>query len=189
MGRCRNTNRWTSHIASISSLPCGSDSSGACIGSFLNVVAYRMPLGMSVVWQPSHCPRCKHPIPRVRQRAGARLAVAARKVSRLRRADFAPLCDRRVHHGRDVFRVGIRRTLQLAAQTCRAGPITEMTGAWDLFWNPQWAVIGGSMCLYHCTLLCLLMCVVLIDLDDELTPDGSRHYDHAKHLARDGIGC
>jgi leader peptidase (prepilin peptidase)/N-methyltransferase len=36
---------------------------GACIGSFLNVVAYRLPLGLSVVRPPSHCPECKTPVP------------------------------------------------------------------------------------------------------------------------------
>ena len=31
---------------------------GACVGSFLNVVAYRLPEGRSVVSPPSRCPRC-----------------------------------------------------------------------------------------------------------------------------------
>lgn len=32
---------------------------GAIVGSFLNVLIYRMPLGLSVANPPSHCPRCK----------------------------------------------------------------------------------------------------------------------------------
>ncbi len=35
---------------------------GLLIGSFLNVVAYRVPLGRSVVSPPSACPECHHPI-------------------------------------------------------------------------------------------------------------------------------
>ena len=35
---------------------------GACIGSFLNVVVYRLPLGKSLSDPPSHCPKCGHPI-------------------------------------------------------------------------------------------------------------------------------
>ncbi len=33
---------------------------GLCIGSFLNVVIYRVPLGMSVATPPSHCPNCDY---------------------------------------------------------------------------------------------------------------------------------
>ncbi len=36
---------------------------GCIVGSFLNVCIYRMPLGLSVVSPPSHCPRCKYAIP------------------------------------------------------------------------------------------------------------------------------
>ncbi|MEE2973462.1 MAG: prepilin peptidase, partial [Planctomycetota bacterium] len=31
---------------------------GAAVGSFLNVVVYRLPAGRSVVSPPSRCPRC-----------------------------------------------------------------------------------------------------------------------------------
>ncbi|MEY4064006.1 MAG: hypothetical protein RIR26_214 [Pseudomonadota bacterium] len=36
---------------------------GACMGSFLNVVAHRLPLEMSIVRPPSHCPACQAPVP------------------------------------------------------------------------------------------------------------------------------
>lgn len=33
---------------------------GACIGSFLNVVVYRVPAGLSLISPPSRCPQCLH---------------------------------------------------------------------------------------------------------------------------------
>ena len=33
---------------------------GACVGSFLNVVVYRLPQRKSLVHPPSHCPACEH---------------------------------------------------------------------------------------------------------------------------------
>ena len=35
---------------------------GACIGSFLNVVVYRLPRGESLIHPGSRCPACGHPI-------------------------------------------------------------------------------------------------------------------------------
>jgi len=35
---------------------------GAAVGSFLNVVVYRLPRGMSLIEPPSHCPNCRRRI-------------------------------------------------------------------------------------------------------------------------------
>lgn len=35
---------------------------GLCVGSFLNVVIYRVPNNMSVAFPPSHCPKCNNRI-------------------------------------------------------------------------------------------------------------------------------
>jgi leader peptidase (prepilin peptidase)/N-methyltransferase len=36
---------------------------GLVIGSFVNVVVHRLPLGQSIVRPRSHCPRCRRPLP------------------------------------------------------------------------------------------------------------------------------
>jgi len=33
---------------------------GSAIGSFLNVVIYRIPAGLSILWPPSRCPKCSY---------------------------------------------------------------------------------------------------------------------------------
>jgi len=35
---------------------------GLIIGSFINVLVYRVPKGESIVYPTSHCPECKHPL-------------------------------------------------------------------------------------------------------------------------------
>ncbi|MBP0000172.1 MAG: prepilin peptidase [Cyanobacteria bacterium SID2] len=52
---------------------------GASVGSFANVVIYRLPAGMSLLWPPSRCPHCLH---------------------RLRRRENVPIFGWLVLHGR-----------------------------------------------------------------------------------------
>ena len=33
---------------------------GACVGSLINVLVYRLPLGLDVVRPQSRCPKCDH---------------------------------------------------------------------------------------------------------------------------------
>lgn len=35
---------------------------GGFVGSFVNVCIWRIPRGESIVWPPSHCPKCNAPI-------------------------------------------------------------------------------------------------------------------------------
>jgi prepilin signal peptidase PulO-like enzyme (type II secretory pathway) len=45
---------WLQHVPAMVFIFCF----GACVGSFLNVVIYRLPAGMSVITPPSRCPTC-----------------------------------------------------------------------------------------------------------------------------------
>ena len=46
----------------LTALVVGGGFAGLLIGSFLNVVAYRIPIGISVIKPPSACPACSHEI-------------------------------------------------------------------------------------------------------------------------------
>ena len=77
---------------------------GLLVGSFLNVVAYRLPRGESLVHPRSHCPGCGTPCGAYRQRPGALVAAPARALPLLRRADLRALPARRGDHGRALRR-------------------------------------------------------------------------------------
>jgi len=140
---------------------------GACIGSFLNVVAYRMPLGMSVIWQPSHCPKCEHPI-----RAYDNVPVLGWLWLKGRCRDCKqPISPR---YAIVEFIMGLAFfvlayvELFSGGANLRNGPITAFTGAYENVWVPQWKLIG--IYAYHGLLMSWLMSLALIIFDGKKIP-------------------
>lgn len=76
--------------------------SGLVVGSFLNVVLYRVPRGRSIVWPPSACPHCGH---------------------RLRPAELVPVLSFLVQCGR-CRRCGARISWQYPAVELATGLLT-----------------------------------------------------------------
>lgn len=139
---------------------------GACVGSFLNVVAYRVPLGMSVVWKPSHCPHCNHPI-----RARDNVPVLGWLMLRGRCRDCgAPISPR---YAIVEAIMGIVFFLLAYLELFRGGatlfgePLTDLRGAMDIVWMPKWRVIGQYV--YHALLASILMTLILLHLDGNIT--------------------
>jgi leader peptidase (prepilin peptidase)/N-methyltransferase len=140
---------------------------GACIGSFLNVVAYRMPRRMSVVWKPSHCPQCGHDI-----RARDNLPVLGWLLLAGRCRDCrAPISPRyaivEAIMGAAFFALAYVELFSGGANLI-GGPVVNGVGAWDVVWRPEWPLLLAY--LFHVTLLSLLMTAALIALDDEVAP-------------------
>ena len=115
---------------------------GCIVGSFLNVCIHRMPLGQSIVSPPSHCPHCKYSIPWYLNMPLADLAVSARQMPELRRADLRPLFPGRAAHGRDVL------------------------GCWLAF-GPHSVLLA----LVYCVFLAGLIAATFIDFEHFIIPD------------------
>ncbi len=139
---------------------------GACVGSFLNVVAYRLPLGMSVVWRSSHCPNCKHPI-----RARDNVPVLGWLMLRGKCRDCGqPISSRyaivEAILGAIFFLLAYWE-LFTAGSNLPGGPFSEKRGAADLVWNPYWPTIG--IYGWHCLLASFLMTISLLRIDRNLS--------------------
>ena len=142
---------------------------GACIGSFLNVVAYRVPQGMTIVWKPSHCPNCSHAI-----RARDNIPVLGWLLLGGRCRDCGqPISPRyalvELAMGAAFFVLAYGELFSGGANL-PGGPLTEFTGAMNIVWYPDWPMI--AIYLYHCLLLSLLAVVVLWDMDKNPIPRG-----------------
>jgi prepilin signal peptidase PulO-like enzyme (type II secretory pathway) len=132
---------------------------GAVIGSFLNVVIYRLPLGMSLSYPGSHCPRCKHPI-----RWYDNVPVLGWLWLKGRCRDCRTSISGR-YPAVELF-VGLMFAglawseifeRQLLASAASGSPNSAITTAWL-----QYA--------YHLLLVCTLVCAGLMEYDGQGTP-------------------
>ena len=135
--------------------------SGACVGSFLNVVVYRMPMGLSVTHPGSHCPQCKHPV---------------------RWYDNIPVVSWIWLQGKcrdcgESFSIRYAMIEALVALIfLLIGYCEGLTGGSNLPSTFRLTVplevfysdfTNWILCVYHLTLICTLICLVLIEYDQQ----------------------
>ena len=132
---------------------------GACVGSFLNVVVYRTPAGLSIAHPPSHCPSCQQTI---------------------RRRDNIPIYSWLVLGGKchycsspisirylliELF-VGLTFAILAVVEGTTNGYTLPGTAETFSSFSPTiWMIYGN-----HVILLSTLWCIALIDLDQPQVP-------------------
>ena len=140
---------------------------GTCVGSFLNVVIYRLPAGMSIVLPGSHCPKCKHAI-----RAYDNIPILSWLVLRGRCRDCGAGISPRY------------ATIELLAGLALLGLyLADVAMGWGLPLESTataGAVSGAAAILpswlpwvalcYHALLLCTLLCAAAIEWDGKPVP-------------------
>jgi protein-glutamine gamma-glutamyltransferase len=142
---------------------------GASIGSFLNVVVYRLPRGMRLWGRRSHCPLCQVDL-------GFRENMPIVGWLRVRGRCLSCRAPISVRYPLVEAITGLIFLVLLQAELLSGGksiPIrvpNSYAGVVWIIWYPKWDLI--SLYLYHCFLLCSILCVSLIGNDGQRVPRG-----------------
>jgi protein-glutamine gamma-glutamyltransferase len=140
---------------------------GASIGSFLNVVVYRLPRGMRLWGRKSHCPLCQVDL-------SFRENMPIIGWLRLRGRCLACQAPISIRYPAVEAIVGLVFLLLLQVELLSGGksiPIrvpNAYAGVVWIIWYPKWDLIG--LYLYHCVLLCTALCIALIREDGQPVP-------------------
>jgi len=142
---------------------------GVSIGSFLNVVIYRVPRGLSVWGRRSHCPRCG---------VGLSFRENMPIIGWLRLKGRCATCRERISLRYPLVELAtgliVLALLQLELLTGGTSiPVREpnaYAGVVWVIWYPKWDLIG--LFLYHFLLLATLLCAALIAWDGQGIPKG-----------------
>ncbi len=140
---------------------------GAAIGSFLNVVVYRMPRGMPLLGRKSHCPACETPLT---FRENLPIVGWLRLRGRCRSCS-APIAPRyplvEAATGSIVLALLFLELLSGGGSVPVRRPNSYNGVVWIL-WYPKWDLIG--LFAYHVVLLCSVLAVTLIAVDRARIP-------------------
>lgn len=132
---------------------------GASIGSFMNVVVYRLPAGLSLVRPGSHCPKCKTPL-------GVRDNIPIFGWLWLR--GRCRYCGVRISPRYPIVELLTAGVFALLACTePLAGGANLPVGNWlaESDARVQWMLWG--LFAYHAFLLCGLICAALMEYDGQ----------------------
>ena len=132
---------------------------GASIGSFMNVVVYRLPAGLSLVRPGSHCPKCKTPL-------GVRDNIPIFGWLWLR--GRCRYCGVRISPRYPTVELLVACTfLLLACVEQLSGGANLPAGNWraESDARAEWMLWG--LFAYHAFLLCGLICAALMEYDGQ----------------------
>ncbi|MEN6451113.1 MAG: prepilin peptidase [Thermoguttaceae bacterium] len=130
---------------------------GASIGSFMNVVVYRLPLGLSLSKPPSHCPRCKE---RIRWYDNVPVFGWIKLRGRCRNCHCPISIRYPAIEALVAAMFGVLASFELSAGeslSLRVLPVIAETPFYVQY-------------PYHLALLCTLLCAALIEYDGERPP-------------------
>ena len=132
---------------------------GARVGSFLNVVVYRTPAGLSIAHPPSHCPNCQQTIRR-RDNIPIYSWLALRGQCHYCASPIS------IRYLLIEFFVGLTfAILAVAEGTTNGYTLPGSPETFSSFSPAIWMIYGN-----HVILLSTLWCVALIDLDQPQVP-------------------
>lgn len=143
---------------------------GACVGSFLNVVIYRVPLGISTLVKASHCPSCSQ---KIHSKDNSPLIGWLRLGGKCRNCDL-PISAR---YPIVELTIGLLFLLLYYVQLISGGMNLAGRNApsyagvlWILFYT-KWPLVW--LYVYHCVLFCTVFAWSMIRFDGQKVPRAS----------------
>lgn len=140
---------------------------GCCVGSFMNVVIYRVPLGMSVLTKASHCPQCSQEI---ESRDNLPLIGWLKLQGKCRNCGTEissryPLVE--LTTGLLFLLLYFVELISGGANLAGRLPNTYVGVLWILFYT-KWDLVG--LYVLHCFVFCALLCWTMMQRDQQRVP-------------------